>query len=228
MTRATNQVFLERSSNSFAEKAGKVCSIFSKLFLSWPQKRREKIKLQNTALAYYLQIVEQARSPLFYTKFNVADTLDGRFELIVLHLSLLIIAFKQRGLYALNQHLFDVMMMDMDRSLREMGVGDLKVGKEVKLMAQGFNGRIKVYEQALQESNQGQKEKLLYQAIFKNIFSLNNLGNEKITIEKFAQYIIIVHENIVNLICLNQNDPVNLLDVSQYAFDKVKIERDIP
>lgn len=103
------------------------------------------------ALPLYEAIVLQARQPALYRDFGIPDTLDGRFEAIVLHLVLVLRRLKRdfpEGLdlaEALQETFFD----DMDRSLREMGAGDLGVGKRVKRMAEGFMGRLASYEAAL-------------------------------------------------------------------------------
>ncbi len=100
----------------------------------------------------YTEIVEQARSPVFYRERGVPDTLDGRFELIVLHVFLVLHRLKEEdGVDTLSQDVFDVMFADLDQSLREMGVGDLSVGKKVKVMAQSFYGHVAAYDQAIND-----------------------------------------------------------------------------
>lgn len=100
----------------------------------------------------YLEIVRQARLPAFYTGFGVPDTLDGRFDMIVLHAVLTLLRLKAEAgepPKALSQALFDMLFADMDRSLREMGVGDLGVGKRVKQMGKAVYGRLAAYDAAL-------------------------------------------------------------------------------
>jgi cytochrome b pre-mRNA-processing protein 3 len=106
---------------------------------------------RDTAMCLYESIVEQARQPVFFADFGVPDTFDGRFELVALHGFLVLNRLKSQGSQAaaLAQELFDVMFTDFDRSLREMGVGDLGVGRHVKTMAQGFYGRVGAYESGL-------------------------------------------------------------------------------
>ncbi len=102
--------------------------------------------------AIYLALVEQARRPGFYTACGVPDTVDGRFDLLVLHVFLVMHRLKAEGgtAAAFAQKLFDYMFADMDQSLREMGVGDLSVGKKVKHMARSFYGRVVAYEKGLE------------------------------------------------------------------------------
>ena len=99
----------------------------------------------------YLELVRQARQPVFYAALGVPDTLDGRFDLIVLHVVLVLLRLKAEGSAgeATGQALFDMLFADMDRSLREMGVGDLSVGKRVKQMGKAVYGRLAAYEAGL-------------------------------------------------------------------------------
>ncbi len=99
----------------------------------------------------YRRVVEQARQTVFFADYGVPDTLDGRFELICLHAFLYLHRLKADRPQAspFCQSFFDRMFADFDRSLREMGVGDLSVGKHVKRMARAFYGRILSYEAGL-------------------------------------------------------------------------------
>jgi cytochrome b pre-mRNA-processing protein 3 len=105
--------------------------------------------------AIYAKIVDQSRRPIFYDALAVPDTVDGRFDMIVLHSFLVIRRLKNVGAKgpALSQKLLDRFFADMDQSLREMGVGDLSVGKKVRKMAEAFYGRVDAYERGLTEPN---------------------------------------------------------------------------
>lgn len=99
----------------------------------------------------YAAVVEKARDPAFYAVLGVPDTVDGRFDMIVLHAMLVLRRFRGQGDAAeiRGQELFDLMFKDMDQSLREMGVGDMGVGKHIKRMAQAFYGRAERTEAGL-------------------------------------------------------------------------------
>lgn len=114
-------------------------------------KLRRQRRIQDQAHALYGQAMAQARQPVFYAELGVPDTLDGRFDLLVLHAFLLLRRLKRGGAEAerLSQTFFDLMFSDMDRTLREMGVGDQSVGKRIKQMLQAFYGRMRAYEEAL-------------------------------------------------------------------------------
>ncbi|MBV9971305.1 MAG: hypothetical protein JO228_15085, partial [Xanthobacteraceae bacterium] len=115
----------------------------------------------------YGVIVAQARTPVFYEEFGVADTVDGRFELIVLHLALLTrrLARETEGA-ALGRMLVDRFGRDMDDNLREMGVGDLAVPKKMKRIFEALYGRTRVYGNALKETGSDSLERALARNVF--------------------------------------------------------------
>ncbi|MGZ8409505.1 MAG: ubiquinol-cytochrome C chaperone family protein [Hyphomicrobium sp.] len=106
---------------------------------------------QVAARQLYVHAVHQARRPEFYLHWNVPDTVDGRFDMIVLHVVLVMRRLKRDHDQAAEtaQALFDLMFADMDQNLREMGVGDIGIGKRVKAMAKSFFGRLAAYDFAL-------------------------------------------------------------------------------
>ncbi|MCY3981833.1 MAG: ubiquinol-cytochrome C chaperone [Alphaproteobacteria bacterium] len=103
-----------------------------------------------TAWPLYRAAVEAARRPSVMLALGVPDTLDGRFELMTLHIALLLRRVQRApALKDLGQGLVDLFVADMDRSLREMGAGDLSVGRKVKQMASAFYGRLDAYSAGL-------------------------------------------------------------------------------
>lgn len=115
------------------------------------RRRRPEAK---PAAELYARAVGQARQPGFYTDLEVPDTLDGRFELVSLHVYLILRRLRadHRRTARLGQALFDEMFEDMDGSVRELGAGDPGVGPRVKKMARNFYGRIKAYDAGLDGS----------------------------------------------------------------------------
>jgi cytochrome b pre-mRNA-processing protein 3 len=110
-----------------------------------------RFRSDDRAHALYSQIVAQARQPVFYQTIGVADTADGRFDMLVVHVVLVMRRLRGEGAdgRSLAQSLFDVFFTDMDRNLREMGVSDMGVPKRVRGMAEAFYGRAGVYDAAL-------------------------------------------------------------------------------
>lgn len=145
---------------------------------------RRKLVRQAAERAY-ARVVEQARQPVFFTRFGVPDTLDGRFELICLHAFLYLYRLKSElpQTAAISQAFFDTMFADMDRGLREMGTGDLSVGRHVKRMAQGFYGRIRAYQDGLNDDG----DTALRDAVARNLFG--TLGKSAGAAPAMADYI---------------------------------------
>jgi cytochrome b pre-mRNA-processing protein 3 len=121
----------------------------------------------------YGAIVAQARSAAFYTDYRVPDTVEGRFDLIVLHLVLLLRRLDRpggagRGLVTrgVGQDLFDTFCRDLDANLREMGVGDLAVPKRMRAFAEAFYGRQAAYLAALDAADPQAFEKALARNIY--------------------------------------------------------------
>lgn len=116
----------------------------------------------------YGAAVAAARQPVFYRDLGVPDTLDGRFDLVGLHVFLVI-----RRLTAVPppgpdvaQAVFDAMFSDMDFNLREMGVSDLVVGRRVKAMWEALHGRSTAYEAAIAQAD----EAALAEALARNVW----------------------------------------------------------
>ena len=116
--------------------------------ISLPFRRRRR---DPTIGTLYGTIVAQARSPVFYCSYGVPDTVLARLDMIVLHLVLVLRRLRDAGPdgAAVGQRLFDHFCRDIDHNLREMGVGDLAVPKEMRRVAEAFYGRAKAYEAAL-------------------------------------------------------------------------------
>lgn len=135
--------------------------MFARLLAPFHQKKQ--------AYELYGQVVNQARNPAFYEGLGVEDSIDGRFDLILLHLFLIDRRLEKEGEKAakIRRQLQEAMISDMDRSLRELGVGDMSVGKEVKKMGAAWFGRLKAYTAALAD---GSPQAALTEAIAKNVY----------------------------------------------------------
>lgn len=131
----------------------------------------------------YLRLVEQARQPAFYRDRQVPDSLDGRFEMMALHGFLLLHRFKAEGEAGrrLAQALFDTIFADLDGQVRELGVGDLGVGKRIKAMARAFYGRIQAYGDGLSQPE------TLEQALARNLYGTTVASPE--TLAAMARYL---------------------------------------
>jgi hypothetical protein len=116
----------------------------------------------------YGAIVAQSRSAAFYTGYGVPDSLEGRFDLLVLHLVLLLARLDRAGPPErdVGQKLFDLFCHDLDANLREMGVGDLAVPKRMRQFGEAFYGRQAAYLAALEAPDGRELEKALARNIF--------------------------------------------------------------
>ena len=133
----------------------------------------------------YAVIVRRARCERFYRDFGIPDTVDGRFEMIVLHAFLVLRHLKTDGGTgdSVGQDLFDVMFDDMDVNLREMGAGDMGVGKRVRKMVQAFYGRLAAYDDALDRDDEG-----LAEALARNLYGTVSTPPDD-GVETLAEYV---------------------------------------
>jgi cytochrome b pre-mRNA-processing protein 3 len=132
----------------------------------------------------YGTVVAQARRAEFFAVLGVPDTLDGRFEVICLHAFLYLRRLKgeKSSSAALGQRFFDTMFADFDRSLREIGTGDLSVGRQVKRMAEGFYGRVRAYDEGLDGDDLA-----LAAALSRNLYGTTSARPEQL--ERMVAYI---------------------------------------
>jgi cytochrome b pre-mRNA-processing protein 3 len=134
----------------------------------------------------YEAIVAAARRPVFYADFAVPDTVEGRFDMIALHGFLVMHRLKGgAGSEDFIQALVDEIFRDMDRSLREMGIGDLSVGKKVRKLAEIFYGHVDAYQKALGRP-QAEQQAALEAAVRRNVFAGEGGGS----LEQLALYIV--------------------------------------
>jgi cytochrome b pre-mRNA-processing protein 3 len=103
----------------------------------------------------YMALIAWARDPWFFTAGQVPDTLDGRYDMMALMVSLALRRLERDGEAhrAFGAALMETFVADMDESMREVGVGDLGVGKHVRRMAEGFVGRYGAYRAAESEAD---------------------------------------------------------------------------
>jgi cytochrome b pre-mRNA-processing protein 3 len=137
----------------------------------WPFNHFRRPPHPGTIEAIYGMIVAQAREPLFYRAMGVPDTVNGRFDMVLLHLWMVLRRLRQvEGGAGLSQALFDHFCGDMDANLREMGVGDLTVPKRMHKFGEAFYGRSAAYDIALDAGTEP-----LALALCKNILNGSDL-----------------------------------------------------
>ncbi|MDR3510881.1 MAG: ubiquinol-cytochrome C chaperone family protein [Caulobacteraceae bacterium] len=117
--------------------------MFARLFRSNPVKEAGR--------RLYEGVTVQARQPAFYADLGAPDTVEGRFELYNLHVVLLLRRLRRQGAQAAetSQALFDAYVGSLDHALREMGVGDLSVGKKMRKLGEAIYGRVRSFDAAV-------------------------------------------------------------------------------
>jgi len=140
----------------------------------------------------YNSIVEQARRPEFYASLDVPDTMDGRFDLIVLHAGLYLPRLKMvtPDGNRLSQAMFDQMFANLEFNLRELGVGDMGVPKRMKDMLQAFYGRVAAYDTALRSGDMPG----LRAALHRNVYRGGNVDPARV--DALATYVRAASESL--------------------------------
>lgn len=111
----------------------------------------------------YAALNAQARQRTFFADFAVADSLDGRFDLVALHAWLVFERLRTAGLADVAHALSDAIFVGFDEALRDLGAGDMSMGRKIKQMGDAFNGRINAYGAATGEDE-------LSAAILRNVY----------------------------------------------------------
>ena len=151
--------------------------MFAKLF---------KNKTNPAVSRLYDDVVRQARTPALYRDFAVDDTLDGRFEMVLLHLAPVVDVLRDEAgaITADGQALFDAFLSDMDQNLRTIGVGDLSVPKKMKKIGEAFYGRFDAYRKAHDEAS-------MVHVLERNVYG-GPRGAEPPTVAALARYALSV------------------------------------
>ncbi|HEV2651612.1 MAG TPA: ubiquinol-cytochrome C chaperone family protein [Rhizomicrobium sp.] len=90
----------------------------------------------------------RAREPVFFREFGAEDTIDGRFDILALHAWLVLSRLEVQGRNDLARRLADSLFIGFDEALRDLGAGDMGMGRRIKKFADAFNGRMVAYEGA--------------------------------------------------------------------------------
>lgn len=138
----------------------------------------------------YEGVAAASRAPFLYTHFEVPDTLEGRFDSLTLHAML--VMRRLRALPApadaVSQDLVDILFREVDRGLREIGIGDLSIPKKMKLFAKTFYGRAKLFDEALDNGGDAP----LADALARNV------GADAQRLSQFARHIRHVDATMAN------------------------------
>jgi len=143
-----------------------------------------RVPWNDTISRLYGTIVAQARMPAFYQIYAVPDTVNGRLEMIMLHAVLVLRRLEGEAapIRALGQGLFDRFCRDMDDNMREMGVSDLAVPRNMRRIGEAFYGRQAAYRAALDAA----ENEPLAAALQRNVFAG---GSERGAASRLAVYV---------------------------------------
>lgn len=115
------------------------------------------------ATALNAALTVQARQPVFFREYGVADTIDGRFDMVVLHAWLAFGRLKAAGMAEVAQELSNTIFTGFDAALRDLGAGDMGMGPRMKKLGSALNGRMLAYDAAADDA-------ALAEAIVRNVF----------------------------------------------------------
>ena len=143
---------------------------------------------------FYLKIVNVSRKKIFYKNLSVPDTLDGRFDLLVLFSVITIYFISKFGTKGqhFSQALFDKIFLDLDLTLRELGAGDAGVHIKIKNMASSFMGRQKIYCRCLEKND----FVLLNEALIKNVYRNVKIFND--SPKQLTNYCQKIHNSFIS------------------------------
>ena len=142
------------------------------------KKDAQGINYGQSADKLYAAILTHVRNPVFYEKYGVPDSFDGRFDLLLVHVFIALhVVMGHEDYEEISQSLFDTVFQDMDQTLREMGIGDMGVPKHMKRMMKAFNGRMHVYQMAINPDSlkgaeiEGLEKISLQEALKRNLYA---------------------------------------------------------
>lgn len=159
---------------------------------------RAEPETKDIAYNLYIKATDLSRQPNLYSDYHIEDCLDNRFDLLTLHVSLLLDRLEQCAdtskASEVGQFLFDIMFQDMDQSMREKGVGDMGVPRRMKAMLEGFNGRHSRYRiifSNLRKSGDDKTKPIeeLERALYINIYNAPENGAHKDDTKHLRAYV---------------------------------------
>lgn len=128
----------------------------------------------------YAGLISQARQPIFFAGLGVADSIDGRFDMVALHAWLVLERLRDAGLADVGHGLSDAIFVGFDEALRDLGAGDMGMGRKIKQMGDAFNGRVHAYGAATGEVE-------LSAAILRNVYRGDqNRSREALGLARYA------------------------------------------
>lgn len=178
----------------------------------------EAKKRNEAAKKIYNAVVEQSRQPVFYDTLKVPDTFTGRFEMVALHMSLIIDRLyneqtdSRPEASTLAQAVFDEMFATLDLTIRELGVGDVGVPKHMKRMMKALKGRAQAYIQGYHHSQEA-----LGEALRRNLFATVQEDLPQPAIDAMMAYMSVLIQSL-------RVQDFEKISVGDIAFPTIRIE----
>ena len=168
------------------------------LNMLFKQKYNTKRHNKKIAKDLYACALENTRKEFFYTEYGVPDNFDGRFDLLLLHVFLILNRIMDHEDYdVVSQMLFDVMFKDMDQTLREIGIGDVGVPKHMKRMMKAFKGRMYNYQVAIApDSVEIENVEGLIIGSLEDVLKRNIYGGRECEAIHLSKMLAFVHSNL--------------------------------
>ncbi len=152
------------------------------------KKENKHKKLSKNIYSSLIKIVEFI---ITNDEFKIKKNFNSTFELMTIFIFAIFFAHKKDMKKTLiNQHLMDFYIEDIDKTMRELGIGDMRIGKFVKSYVKKFYYRISILEEIFIDSNYDK---------FQNYISKRNLHDTKINIDKFTQFLFLSINKLINI-----------------------------
>ncbi len=115
----------------------------------------ERSARREAAEKIYDSIVAQSRNPVFYVRCGVPDTLSGRFDMLVIHMFIVMQNLKLGASEGklLGKEIIEAFVREMDSMVRDLGIADIYVAQEVRKIADLFYRQLVVYTNAVEQKN---------------------------------------------------------------------------
>jgi cytochrome b pre-mRNA-processing protein 3 len=123
----------------------------------------------------YSKLVELSRNIFFYKKIQLKDNFETRIKLIFLHLSLILIIFREKNKDNFPQDVFDNIFLNIEYHIRELGYGDVAVNKKMKELLKIF------YDILLNLRLPKTRKKIINKNVIKNYLELHHIQQEELS-----------------------------------------------
>ncbi len=167
---------------------------------------KNRAEARHGAKKLYLLVSNHSRNPVFYRDLFVSDSMTARYEILSIHLYLLLERLKHADQGSeLSQNLTEVFVRELERAYREIGVRDLSVPKHIKKLIAGFYERCHAYQRAIESGS----EKSLAPSITNYVYAQTDINHA--LVEQFSAYMMNTHKYLATL-------PIEEIRAANFSF----------